>query len=722
MSTAINFLTLVKAKPHVVTLVACLLLGGGLRLIGLTRGISDFDPSGRSGQTHFYHFHPDEETLIRAALALASPLEPPLTAYGLVPLYALRGTLALVGLWPGAPVLDLATTQGRIWIFLTARVLAVAMSWACLGLIYWLGRRCFGAWAGVLAAFWVAVAPVAVQQAHFYTVDGTFVFLSLAYFCALAKMLEDEGWRWAVLAGVCIGATAAVRLNGILLGGVLVGFLLLRDRGKLSRNAWVGVVSAALTLLLLQPYLLFQSALLWKAETSDDLAYSLAIARGVLLKPWSLFDVGTPSYVHYWSALMPLAVGWSATVLMAAGFIAGWRHRQPLPLAIVGWTLICFLLIGGLHTKHVRYLLPLLPFLALLAADLCLCVLGRQRIAGIAVVAALLSAGWYGIAFAGIYAVEDSRIQAGRWIVRQVPAGQIIGVERGGFALGSIIAEKRYVEEPLHIARLFNGRPYLSCGAAAYFLGQRLSRMDHIALADANRLVHFTAVPRQYPALASFYARLTAGQLDFAEVARFKRYPTWGGFRFADDGVEPSFIGYDHPAVLVFSREGDIETALARWERALIADTRCPDAALKEIAGLLAGGRDEAALRANERLAERYPYWYLPHLVATWIHARRGEEEAELIAVGRYRASFLAVEDAHYGPWASALSFIKVGLPDLALTALGEGALQAGQYPTPPSIRRAMADSYGEIAALLDQGGRSEHARVAWRLAVEVGP
>ena len=60
MSTAPDFLNVSKAKPHVVALAACLLLGGGLRLIGLTRGIGDFDPSKRSGQTHFYHFHPGE--------------------------------------------------------------------------------------------------------------------------------------------------------------------------------------------------------------------------------------------------------------------------------------------------------------------------------------------------------------------------------------------------------------------------------------------------------------------------------------------------------------------------------------------------------------------------------------------------------------------------------------------------------------------------------------
>ncbi|MEE3259812.1 MAG: glycosyltransferase family 39 protein [Candidatus Latescibacterota bacterium] len=724
MSNLANYLTLLKKRPQLLVLVLCLILGGGLRLVGLTRGISDFDPAGRAGQTTFYHFHPDEETLIRAALALETPFEPPLTAYGLLPLYALRGALVLVDLIPGAPALDLATTEGQIWVFLTARVMAVVLSWLSLVLVYWLGRRCFDAGVAVLATFFVAVAPVVVQQAHFYTVDGVVVFFSLACFCALARMLDDGGWRWALVVGVCVGATAAVRLNGVLLVAVIVGALMVRDRDRLQRNGWIAAGSAALVLGLLQPYLLAQPELLWRSETSADLAYSLGIARGEVLKPWTLFDVGTTPYVHYWTALMPLAVGWLVTVFFAVGFCAGFRHRQPLRLAVVGWAAICFLLVGGLHTKHVRYLLPMVPLLALLAADIYWWVLGRvagrRRVVGMAI--AVLGAGWYGVAFAGVYAAEDSRIEAGRWMLEQVPEGRVVGVEKGAFSLGAVVDDERYRQETLNIARLFNGRPYLSCRAAAHFLGRRLERLDYLALVDANRLVHFMAVPQLYPAVAGFYSRLAAGEMGFAQVARFKRYPEWGGLVFADDGVEPSFIGYDHPAVLVFAKRGDVADALRRWERALDADPHCPDAALNEIGRLLGAGRDEEALRATHRLASQRPYWQLPHLVATWIHARRGDAEAELASVERYRASFFTVGDAHYGPWASALSFARAQMPDLAVTALAEGALQVAEYPTPVAVRRAMGDSFGEIARLLERQGRVEHARAAQALAGEVVP
>ena len=59
----------------------CLLLGAWLRLVRLERGISDFPPS---DQFEYYQFHPDKETVERAALASVDPFDPPLIAYGLL--------------------------------------------------------------------------------------------------------------------------------------------------------------------------------------------------------------------------------------------------------------------------------------------------------------------------------------------------------------------------------------------------------------------------------------------------------------------------------------------------------------------------------------------------------------------------------------------------------------------------------------------------------------
>jgi hypothetical protein len=71
----------------------------------------------------------------------------------------------------------------------------------------------------------------------------------------------------------------------------------------------------------------------------------------------------------------------------------------------------------------------------------------------------------------------------------------------------------------------------------------------YIALVDVNRAQQFAAVPDLTPTATAFYQRLLAGELGYRVMARFKTYPSLLGITFRDDAAEPSFIGYDHPAV-----------------------------------------------------------------------------------------------------------------------------------------------------------------------------
>jgi len=74
-------------KRAVLWLAPLLALTLYTHLVGVNRGNSDFVPVGRQQSTAFYNFHPDEETLIRAALDFTDPLAPQLTAYGTLSLY-----------------------------------------------------------------------------------------------------------------------------------------------------------------------------------------------------------------------------------------------------------------------------------------------------------------------------------------------------------------------------------------------------------------------------------------------------------------------------------------------------------------------------------------------------------------------------------------------------------------------------------------------------------
>ena len=444
-----------------------MVLAAWLRFDGLARGTSDFvlpEHAQTGVETVFYSFHPDEETLVRAVLQLDNPLEPPLTAYGLLPMYLLRTVLEVACWATGREGLDIDSLVDRPFIFTVARITAVLLSWLSVWLVWGVGRRFFSGPVALLAAYFMAVAPVAVQQAHFYTVDGVFTFCALVFFCAALPALSTSQRGWYVLAGALVGATGAVRLNGLLLGLVLVaGHVLVAAEGAhrlsvrrtlLRSELWLAGAAAVLVLVILQPYLVIEPTLLGRSAGTDDFAYSVEIARGGILRPWSLVDVHTMPYLHYWTHLWPLGVGWPLTLVFGAALVYGIWQRQWVGRMFIVWVILVFVSVGGLHTKHVRYLLPLLPFLSLVGAEMLWRLAQRWR-SGYAVLAAVaLSTGVYGIAFAGIYSVEDSRIQAGRWIAENVPTGSVIGVESGGFSLRNVISPARHRENIIPVSTL----------------------------------------------------------------------------------------------------------------------------------------------------------------------------------------------------------------------------------------------------------------------------
>jgi len=714
-------------RGDLLLLAFILALGAYTRTTGFDRGASDFVLPERASadlRTEFYTFHPDERTLIDAALALWNPLQPPLTVYGMLPLYLLRGSLSLFASLPPWSAEMLADPAIARQVYHVARTLSILVSCLTLVLIWWLGARLFDKWVAGLGALLAACAPLAIQLAHFYTVDGLFTLMSLAAFAALLVALENPDKRRYILCGILIGGTAAVRLNGLLLGGVLLIGHLLRQRSWRSLaqpHLWLAGGAALLTLAALQPFLVTQPSLLQRVESTDDLAYALRIARGEVLVIWSLADLHTLPYLHHWRHLWPQVVGWPLTLSFAAGIgYALWRREWRRDLILV-WCGIYFLTIGGLHAKPVRYLLPLLPFLCLLAADAGAAAIKSRRyrlVGALAGAAVLLYTTAYGLAFASIYTREDSRIQAGRWIAAHLPTGSRIGVERGAFAVTPLISQKSYNPLLLGANTLFESRGYLTCRAGLAFLQGRLQDLEYIAIADANRHLHFAAAPCLSPAMTEFYAKLVDGELGFDLVRRFKVYPSLGGLQWRDDNFEPTFLGFDHPAVSLFVRRSPqaVEQALARWRDALEENTCCADRQLADLVGALKEGELETVLERVQTLVERYPREKIGHLFAAEVYRRQGRSEARQQA----HLSFLSGYESHrafFLPWASGMSLVELGLPELAVGVVAQTG-EERHYPSFPYSY--MADLYVMLGDLLRQRDRPDLAESIFERSLQI--
>jgi len=715
----------VRDRSHIVLLILGLGLGLYARLIGLDWGTSDFvlPEHARQGvATAFYQFHPDERTLVHAALTLRSPFDPP-TAYGMLPLYLLTAGLELSSAllsWNAATV-DHPETARQV--YLTARFFSALLSCACLALVWWLGRRHFDRWTGGLALFFVAAAPLAVQLAHFATVDGVFTFFCLLFFCLLARALDLGRRRDYLFAGLAVAAVAAVRLNGLLLGGVLLAGHLLQNRSwRALRDTrlWLAGLAAVLLLILLQPFLVTEPSVLWRAESTYDLGFSLKIARGEILRPWSLVDLHTLPYLHYWTHLFPLGVGWPLTLAFLLGAGHALWHRHLAGSLMLLWIALYFAQVGGLHTKHVRYLLPLLPFLCLLTANACVWLIRtpKTRLAGYGLTGLLLFyTGIYGLAFTRIYADEDSRIVAGRWLAARVPSGSEIGVERGGFPMSQLIDGQRHPRRLLNLSPLFEGRGLMTCRSQRIYLQDRLRDLEYIAITDVNRYQQFLAAPELLPALATFYRDLIGGKLGYDLVQRFKRYPAIAGIQFKDDGAEPSFIGYDHPAVFLFKRRSapEVERGLEHLDGA----RHCADALLQQGAAALREGALERAMQNFREVVDSHPDLDLVHLLIADAHRRAGRQDRERESRERYRVASRR-HSAHVLPFAAGMGLVDLDLPDLAREVLIEGTQKAAYMPS--WAIEDLATAYVLLANIALERDQHDLAWDTYRLSTRIDP
>jgi tetratricopeptide (TPR) repeat protein len=735
-----SFLARYGPYRYKVLLALILLLGGWLRFAGLTRGVSDFAlPEQRAaGQEQaFYQFHPDEETLVQAASRAVDPFQPPFTAYGMLPLYLLRGVLK-AGSWVlGWNVEDFAPRDPRL--YLAARTVAALLSCAVLALTWGLGAHCFGQWAALGGIWVVALAPGAVQQAHFFIVDGLFAALSVAGLWAVLLAVERGRRGWYAAAGILTGALGGVRYNGLLLGLVLLAGHVAAGKGDRLRRLWSGELYlagglAVVVLLALHPFLLAEPGLLQRAQDNADFALSLRFARGEVLQPWTLVDVHTIPYWDHWFELWPWIAGWPLTLAFISALVHVLWQRPPAGLMLLVWCGLYFALLGALPVKAVRHLVPLLPFMALLVGAWCTWLwkaggLAKGRWLLRALPVLLMGHGMaYGLAFGRIYLQEDSRIQAARWIAAHVPEGSRIGLETGAFGVYFLISEKVYEHRGLDIAGLFYGAPYMSCDVQVEYLRERVGEMDYMVVVDVNRAVQFRAVPELFPAVADFYGKLFSGELGFELAQRFKVYPEFLGMRFADDGAEPSFLGYDHPAVLVFSSRGKerVEEAFSAWQQAMEDNPHCPDVQLKGLVSLLETGELEQAQVQVRQIEEKYPYAKLVHLLEMEIHRRMGSAAAAAAAFERFRpenatglmAHVRNTRMGHFIPGDAARSLARLGLAELALALLRQGARERQAHA--PGTALPMAKSYISAAKEFLRHGQVEHMEEALRLSLRI--
>lgn len=558
--------------PDLTLTLSILLLALALRLTGLS-----WDQG--------YLLHPDERFLTIVAVdrihwpsrpdfaAVFDPARSPLNpralgpdghpqqfAYGALPLYVVEIASWIGGRWLD-PSLWPYTRIAYIGRFLTA---LVDVSTVLLTILF--ARRAFGRTAALLAGLLLALSVIMIQQAHFFVVDPwTTLFTMATLLCALC-LAETSRPTWAILAGASLGAALATKASIALLA---VPVLLViarpiwssRSREQVSHavRLLAAFAGAAIVIFaLFEPY-----ALLAPRAYLGDIRLQWQIATGQVDVPYTLQYVGTTPGVYQVEQLIKWglgpALGIACLVAMVAAGRRWWRTRDASDLILLSWIVSYSVSLGRAETKYLRYLLPMVPPLVILASAMLASWIAREShrfqrtlaalsIGGIV----LITAGWTA-AFMSIYWQPHPRIAASRWMLDHIPAGATIGVEHWDDALplnlrevpGSDTAFQRVT------MTLYDVRPNEE---AFDYIASTLEQVDYIVLSSDRLAGSIPRLPWRYPVTAEYYRLLESGQLGFQLVYQARSVPHLGPLRIDDLHADESFTVYDHPRVRIYRK------------------------------------------------------------------------------------------------------------------------------------------------------------------------
>ncbi|MGI8589284.1 MAG: DUF2298 domain-containing protein [Chloroflexia bacterium] len=511
-------------------------------------------------------------------------------------------------------------------------------------LVFLIGRRLYGKHAGLLAAVFSAFAVTQIQISHFYIAEPYLVtFLTAALYFSVVLMQNRRAWA-AALAGLFLGFALACKVSVAPVALLIVAALVLRvayrahtrrlgpptelddphglepakpeERASsvwaAARRAFALLVLAGVTTIVGatvgDPYGVLDSGLHISFDAGESipgttfftlgpmhlvaeqgkylfqLGQEAAIQRGIADVPFTRQYIGTVPVLYHFQQLVEWGMGPASGVpaviaLLLAIFLAV-RRRRAAEILLLSGMIPYFLTIVTLEAKWMRYMLPLVPYMCVLAGGLLARGLYwsaaiRPRIAEwraarrrtvpfgwrarrfafplITAVAVLGSLAW-ATAFMNIYTHEESRVIASRWLARNLPPNASIGHETWDDNLplnmpGSPLPPLRDVS-----MGLYDDRP--GPDELTYIKGL-LDQADYIVLASNRLYASIPRLPWRYPVQMRYYDLLMSGKLGYTQIlpeAYQKVYPEIFGIKINDDHADESFTVYDHPRVLVYKK------------------------------------------------------------------------------------------------------------------------------------------------------------------------
>ncbi|MDQ3850942.1 MAG: glycosyltransferase family 39 protein [Actinomycetota bacterium] len=271
----------------------------------------------------------------------------------------------LLALWFGgreATATAFATEPGHVWLL--ARFLTAVLGTLAVGLLYLAGSRLLDRRAGLLAAGLLAVAFLPVFYSHLALNDvPTLAPICLALW-GIAGVLRLGRRRDYVVAGLGLGLACATKYTG----GIVLLPLLMAAGAQFAapggrRSALRGVLlagaAALVAFVVANPYSVLDFGAFWNGVTHQSDASGDSVGKLGLTQ--------SNGFAYYlWS--FGWGLGYLPLAFAAGGAVRLWFDERRLVWVLVPAVVVFVAFMGSQERYFGRWLLPVFPFVCLLAA------------------------------------------------------------------------------------------------------------------------------------------------------------------------------------------------------------------------------------------------------------------------------------------------------------------------------------------------------------------
>jgi hypothetical protein len=503
-------------RQSTLTLAAILAGAAALRFIGLGAGIP-------------YAVGVDEPQILDRAVGMmgSGSLHPHFYDYPTLYIYVQLATAclrfmtgAMAGEWRS--LAEVSPADFYVW----GRAVTAALGTLTVFLVYLIGLR-WGTRPALLGAALLAVMPLHVRESHYILTDVPVTFfVTLTLLLALRAHEQPRAATFAA-AGAAAGLAAATKYPGALALVLPLIAVWMTPAARPSRlaGALAAIGASAAAFLLAAPYTVL-----------DLPAFLNGYAR--LMTYYTATHLPEPAWVIYLKHLR-INLQWPALLLALGGVVLAIVRAIKGP-GRVRWTLLVVFpllylwFISRQTLVFGRYLMPLVPFVCLLAATAVVSGVSQLRRFSIPrplrtslivalTVAALLPATIASIQFNRTLTRAGTASLAYAWLTSHVPRDATLVVETGGPVLGYGPFQSRHVRQ----LRDEDYQQYVQSG------------VDYL-VASSHSYGRYLEAPHVYPREYAEYMRLFEQS---QEVARFTPSPEQPGPELRIYRVTPSAPG-----------------------------------------------------------------------------------------------------------------------------------------------------------------------------------